>query len=114
MTEMFWLIIEMDGLEMVKPELDLMVKVQLFQHRNISIETSSKKHKSKEREISRQKYYFNGVQICREAFAHGISRKTVDSIGRSLDQDGFGARIHGNKGKSPKHALTLEDVKKSK
>ena len=38
----------------------------------------------------------------------------MNSIGRSLDQDGFGARIHGNKGKSPKHALKLEDVKKVK
>jgi hypothetical protein len=80
-------------LETVKSELDLMI-----------------------RERVRQKYYFNGVQVCRDTFAfeHGIRRKTVDSIGRSLDHEGLGARVHGNKGKSPKHALTLEDVKKVK
>uniref|UniRef100_A0A8W8MKS9 Uncharacterized protein n=1 Tax=Magallana gigas TaxID=29159 RepID=A0A8W8MKS9_MAGGI len=103
-------------LETDKSELDMLIKVQLFHHRNNSSETSAKKHKTKERERVRQVYHFSGIQVCREtfAFAHGISRKTIDSIARSLDHDGFGARIHGNKGKSPKHALTMEDVKRVK
>lgn len=103
-------------LETDKSELDMLIKVQLFHHRNNSSETSAKKHKTKERERVRQVYHFSGIQVCREtfAFAHGISRKTIDSIARSLDQDGFGARVHGNKGKSPKHALTMEDVKRVK
>lgn len=53
--------------------------------------------------------------MCREtfAFAHGINRKTIDSTARLLDQDGFGAKVHCNTGKSPKYALTVEDVKKA-
>ena len=103
-------------LETPKTELDILIKVQLFHHRNNSTETESKKHKSKAREKVRQKYYFSGIQVCREtfAFAHAVSRKTIDSIARSLDQDGLIARVHGNKGKSPKHALTLGDVQKIK
>lgn len=87
-------------LETDKSELDMLIKVQLFHHRNDSPETSAKKHKTKERERVRQVYHFSGIQVCREtfAFAHGISRKTIDSIARSLDQDGFGARVHDNKG----------------
>jgi hypothetical protein len=85
--------------------MDLIIKVQLFHHRNNSIETVAKKHKAKEREKPRQQYYFNGQQVCREAFAHAVSRKTIDSIAQSLDKDGLVARTHGNKGKSPKHAL---------
>lgn len=75
-----------------------------------------KKHKAKEREKPRQQYYFNGQQVCREtfAFAHAVSRKTIDSIAQSLDKDGLVARTNGNKGKSPKHALTVQDVQNVK
>jgi hypothetical protein len=96
--------------------MDLIIKVQLFHNRNNSIETVAKKHKAKEREKPRQQYYFNGQQVCREtfAFAHAVSRKTIDSIAQSLDKDGLVARTHGNKGKSPKHALTVQDVQNVK
>ena len=33
-----------------------------------------------------------------------------DSIAQSLDKDGLVAPTHGNKGKWPKHALTVQDV----
>lgn len=64
----------------------------------------------------RQQYYFNGQQVCREtfAFAHAVSRKTIDSIAHSLYKDGLVARTHGNKGKTPKHALTVQDVQNVK
>ena len=103
-------------LETSKNDMDLIIKVQLFHHRNNSIETVAKKHKAKEREKPRQQYYFNGQQVCREtfAFAHAVSRKTIDSIAQSLDKDGLVARTHGNKGKSPKHALTVQDVQNVK
>uniref|UniRef100_A0A8W8MJ60 Uncharacterized protein n=1 Tax=Magallana gigas TaxID=29159 RepID=A0A8W8MJ60_MAGGI len=66
-------------LETDKSELDMLIKVQLFHHRN------------------------------------NLPRNTSQRKGKgSLDQDGFSTRIHGNKGESPKHALTMEDVKRVK
>lgn len=81
--------------------MDLIIKVQLFHHRNNSIETVAKKTQSKRK---RQQYYFNGQQVCREAFAfaHAVSKKTIDSIAHSLYKDGLVARTHGNKGKNTK------------
>ncbi|XP_062615789.1 uncharacterized protein LOC134277475 [Saccostrea cucullata] len=103
-------------LEMNKEELDMMIKVQLFHHRRNDKVTSAKKHRSKERERIRQEYFFNGHQVCRETFAfcHGVYRKTVDALARSLDKDGLAPRIHGNIGKHPKHALTVNDVQSVK
>ena len=103
-------------LETSHSELDLIIKVQLFHHRRTGEMTESRKHPSKEREKCRQEYYFNGRQICREtfAFAHGVNRKKIDAIARSLDSDGLVPRTHGNTGKSPKHALTLRDVENIK
>lgn len=99
-------------LEMCSAELDVLIKVQLYHHRKAGEFTDSKLHKTKEREKSRQEYFFNGKQVCREtfSFAHGVNRKKVDAIGRSLEIDGLAPRKHGNKGKSPKHAVKLLDV----
>ena len=96
--------------------MDLIIKVQLLHHRNNSIETVATKHNANERKNPRQQYYFNCQQVCREtfAFAHAVSRKTIDSIAQSLDKDGLVARTHGNKGKSTKHALTVQDVQNVK
>jgi hypothetical protein len=96
--------------------MDLIIKVQLLHHRNNSIETVATKHNANERENPRQQYYFNCQQVCRETFtfAHAVSRKTIDSIAQSLDKDGLVARTHGNKGKSTKHALTVQDVQNVK
>ena len=104
-------------LETSHSELDLIIKVQLFHHRRrVGEMTESKKHPSKEREKPRQEYFFNGLQVCRVtfAFADGVNRKKIDSIAHSLDSDGLVPRTHGNTGKSPKHALTLQDVENIK
>jgi hypothetical protein len=53
-------------LEMDKSEFDLIIKVQLFAHRNNSTGVDAKKHKDKERERLMQQYFFNGHQICRK------------------------------------------------
>ena len=103
-------------LELDKHELDMMIKVQLFHHRNNDTMTDAKKHKPKDREKPRQSYYFHGNQVCRETFAfcHGIGRKQIDAIAHSLDTDGLVPRTHGNTGKSPKHAMTMQDVQNVK
>ncbi|KAJ8320960.1 LOW QUALITY PROTEIN: hypothetical protein KUTeg_002547 [Tegillarca granosa] len=98
--------------EMTNDELDVAIKFQLFHHRRNDSVTDKKKHKSKERERSTLEYFLSGKHVCRVtfAFAHGVNRKKVDAIAQSLDNEGLGARSHGNKGTLPKHALTLNDV----
>ncbi|KAJ8306938.1 hypothetical protein KUTeg_015022 [Tegillarca granosa] len=86
---------------MSKEELDVVIKIQLFHHRHDGVNTKKKKHKKKERERPRQKYYFGGKRC---------EQEKVDAIAHSLE-DGLDARSHGNKGKLPKHVLTLNDVK---
>lgn len=48
-------------LETENLELDILIKVQLFHHRNSSSETSAKKHRQKERERMRQVYHVSGI-----------------------------------------------------
>lgn len=43
-----------------------------------------------------------------------VSRKTVDTIAKTLDRDDIIDSTHSNKGKSSKHAQTYSDVKKGK
>ncbi|KAJ8305251.1 hypothetical protein KUTeg_015796 [Tegillarca granosa] len=78
--------------EMTNDELDVAIKFQLFHHRRNDSVTDKKKHKSKERERSRQEYFFSGKRVCRVtfAFAHGVNRKKVDAIAHSLDNEGLG------------------------
>ncbi|KAJ8300425.1 hypothetical protein KUTeg_021944 [Tegillarca granosa] len=73
--------------EMSKEELDVVIKIKLFHHRHNDVNTNKKKHKEKERETTR---------VCRETF--------------SFAHNGLDARSHGNKGRLPKHAITLNDV----
>jgi len=103
-------------LEKTKDELDLIIKFQLFNHRQNASATVGQKRKAKDREKPRQTYYFAGIHVCRSlfAFAHGIGRKQVDTLAKSLDTTGLEPRVHGNKNKMPKHALTLSDIENIK
>lgn len=91
------------------------MKVQLAAHRNSSTywsQSTSKKQNTKERERVAQKYYFAGQQVCRDTFlfCHGIGNFKLNSIAASLDKDGLKPRIHGNAGKTPKHAISSHAV----
>jgi hypothetical protein len=103
---------------MDKSELDLIIKVQLFAHRNNSTGVDAKKHKDKERERIMQQYFFNGHQICRKTFlfAHTIGKSQLESISKSLEREGLKPRTHGNTvtGKTPKHALSMTDIQRVK
>ncbi|KAJ8300397.1 hypothetical protein KUTeg_021916 [Tegillarca granosa] len=50
--------------------------------------------------------------VCRATFlfVHGIGKKRLEAVTKSLDTVGLQPRIHRNKGKAPKHALTLQQV----
>ena len=43
-----------------------------------------------------------------------LAGKQSTLFAQSLDKDGLVARTHGNKGKSPKYALTVQDVQNVK
>ena len=43
-------------------------------------------------------------------FAHGIGVSTLKRIVSHLDIHGLSDRVHGNKGKSPHHAVTINDI----
>ncbi|KAJ8316733.1 hypothetical protein KUTeg_005679 [Tegillarca granosa] len=97
--------------ELDRDELDLVLKTELFSHRNKkSLKRSRDQYKSRER--IHQEYYFNGHQVCRATFlfVHGIGKKRLEAVTKSLDTVGLQPRIHRNKGKAPKHALTLQQV----
>ena len=99
---------------MDKSELDLIIQVQLFAHRNNSTGVDAKKHKDKERERIMQQYFFNGHQICRKTFlfAHTIGKSQLESISKLLERGGLKPRTHGNTGKTPKHALSMTDIQR--
>ena len=98
--------------EVSKDELDLIIKAELFSHRRSGSHTEAKKHKIKERERPYQEYYFKGKRVCRQTFCfiHGVEKKKLLSIARSLDSDGLSPRAHATTGKLPKHALKYQDT----
>jgi len=69
-------------------------------------------HTAKERQKSRMNSKLFGKYVCRDTFsyAHGIDRKTVDSIAKDILCNGLEPRDHGNKHKRPEHALSMGDV----
>ncbi|CAC5424720.1 unnamed protein product [Mytilus coruscus] len=117
-------IIEMDAViefrehckELSKDELDMIIKAELFAHRCSGSVTEAKKHKIKERERPYQEFYFKGKRVCRQTFCfiHGVEKKKLLSIAKSLDVDGLSPRTHASTGKLPKHALTFQDSERIK
>jgi hypothetical protein len=97
--------------EVSKDELDMIIKAELFAHRRSGSVTEAKKHKIKERECPYQEFYFKGKRLCRQTFCyiHGIEKKKLLSIAKSLDTDGLSPRTHASIGKLPKHTLTFQD-----
>ena len=100
------------SMEYSREELNLVIKVQLLGHRHSGVSTDSKKHKTKERERAFQEYFLFGRQVCQKTFcfAHAIGVATLKRIATHLDSHGLSDRVHGNKGKSPQHAMTVNDI----
>ena len=57
-------------------------------------------------------FYHNGTQICKETFLffHCMSDMRFKSIKASYLASGVVPRVHGNKGKSRKVGLSLEEI----
>ncbi|CAC5369395.1 unnamed protein product [Mytilus coruscus] len=94
----------------------MIIKAELFAHRSSGSVTEAKKHKIKERERPYQDFYFKGKRVCRQTFCfiHGVEKKKLLSIAKSLDVDGLSPRTHASTGKLPKHALTFQDSERMK
>ena len=99
-------------LEYTREELDLVLKVQMLGHRKNGDTTDSLKHKTKDRERSFQEYFLFGKQVCQKtfSFAHGVGYNKLRRVGSHLDSYGMEVRLHGNKGKNPKNALTVSEI----
>ncbi len=49
--------------------------------------------------------FISHLLFCRETFAFHV--QTLKAVGKSLDEDGLAARVHGNTKRLPKHTLSL-------
>ena len=59
-------------------------------------------------------YRYNGKKVCRNAFLvlYDIHDFTLRALITHIHEHGVTPRVHGNKGKKPKHALLFDDVKR--
>eukprot|EP00092_Neocalanus_flemingeri_P010063 GFUD01010845.1.p1 GENE.GFUD01010845.1~~GFUD01010845.1.p1 ORF type:complete len:700 (-),score=179.25 GFUD01010845.1:253-2352(-) len=66
--------------------------------------------KQKERQRNRNKYIFQGKEVCQEAFLYleNVTIYQLKSIRRHVLEQGVVARVHKNKGKRPHNVLELD------
>ncbi|KAL4226616.1 hypothetical protein ACF0H5_014599 [Mactra antiquata] len=76
------------------------------------ISSNDKRCKDNTRKRYRYEYKFNSTQICRRAFKliYDIGNRTLKNLIKHINENGNILRIHGNKGKRPKHSLSFEDA----
>ena len=96
--------------QMAHDELDLVVMGQVMAG-CFAGETSS--HRRQERGRTYTQFYHQGVKICQKTFLflHGIGYGRFKAIKASYLTSGVAARTHGNKGRSTKLQLSLEEIK---
>ena len=100
--------------ELDKSELDIAILSQLHAGMNceelLSNTRGISRHEVRQRVTFR--YILKGRAICREMFIylHRISRTRLYNFSEHLTANGFMTRVHGNKGKMPKHAYTFNEI----
>jgi len=103
-----------DIAELDRSELDMAILAQL--HAGMNADDLLTNTRGSTRPEVRQcvtfTYLFKGKLICRDMFAflHNISRTRLYNTAEHLTTNGLKPRVHGNKGRMPKHACTHEDV----
>lgn len=104
-----------DIAELDKVELDMTLLAQLHAGMN-SGDNLLTNTRGSTRPKTRQRvtftYMFKGKHVCREMFCflHNISRTRLYNLTEHLLTTGFKPRVHGNKGRKPKHACQHEDI----
>ena len=71
--------------------------------------------RSGERKRHRYEYKYDGHVVCRKAFSvlYATSESTLKRLIKHVNQNGNVPRIHGNKGRKPRHSLVFEDVERA-
>ena len=95
--------------DLEKSELDMVIMA----HQNISSSVvTESRHSAASREKPYTVFYHQGKEICQATFRfiHGIGKFRYESLKKSLKKFGMAPRVHGNKRRKPKHALSLCDV----
>ena len=95
--------------ELTNNELDLVVMGQVMAG-CFTGERSS--HREQERGKSYTVFYHQGIKICQKTFLflHAIGYGRFKAIKASYLTRGVAARVHGNKGKSTKFRLSLQEI----
>jgi hypothetical protein len=93
--------------EMSRSEKDLYIMGTLK-----TIGVDKNKSRYGERKRTRYEYIYDSVVICRSAFEimYDIGPTAMKGIIKHMNENGPVPRVHGNTGKSPKHALQFLDV----
>ena len=95
--------------ELTNEELDLVVMGQVMAG-CFTGEISS--HREQERGKSYTIFYHQGIKVCQKTFLflHAIGYGRFKAIKASYLTRGVAARVHGNKGKSTKFRLSLQEI----
>ena len=99
--------------ELSHSELDMVIFGQLMACVNDSSSVSVvARHQESERLKSYTSFFHRGKPVCRQMFLilHGISKKRLDNLSRSLRVNGLTARVHGNIHRKPKHAVSFSST----
>ena len=88
--------------ELSKTELDMVLLGQLA-----ASETGTHAQRA------RSTFHFQGKRICRATFLllHGIGEKRFKNIKKHFSEKGLSPRGHGNQGRVPHNAITLDDAR---
>lgn len=93
--------------------LDAFVKGEMMACCNFLPETTSTMRNTPHpRKKAYTSFQFQGQPICQDMFRllHGVGRKYLKNLSRSLKVDGALPRVHGNTRRLPAHTLTLKSV----
>ena len=102
--------------ELTKGERDLVIKSQILAMTSTSTHTKRSTQRyllpvDRQREYT--SYFHQGLRVCLDTFLflHGIKHGIFKALKRSCRKDGLVSRVHGNTRRTPKHALSFEEVK---
>ena len=100
-----------------RAELDMLLMGQIVGLTNTSeltVHTTSHRHKEQERVHSQMTYYHQGLKVCRSTFLflHGVGTKMFKALRSHCKENGLVPRIHGNTKRLPPNALTFGDVQR--
>lgn len=101
-------------IELESSEVDLVIMAQLHAGMNAGELLTNTRGSARPgiRQRVTFQYTFKGQPICREMFLflHRISRTRLYNLVKHLCANGLVPRIHGNKGKLPKHAMKFDQI----